>query len=244
MQERIFTRIERPDPQIVSGLARLGVSTVYEAMGLSLGARQLLEPAFQVLVADQQIAGPAITAQCSAGDNTMSHVVGVLAQPGDVLVVAGGDPQTALWGDLTSLVAHVHQVAGVVVDGGVRDVRVIRELGLPVWARVVSPARPAKGGPGSANVPVRAGGVLIHPGDIVVADDDGVVVVPRASATEILARAEAREAREITLRSELIAGHHRALYEALGIEKLLEAAGVETVDDSFDHWRERNGGRG
>jgi 4-hydroxy-4-methyl-2-oxoglutarate aldolase len=203
-----------------------------------------MDPGLRPLLGGQQVAGPALTGQCQAGDNTVSHVLGVLAEPGDVLVVAGGDPQTALWGDLTSAVAKVHQVAAVVVDGGVRDVRVIRELGLPVWSRTITASRPTKATPGSANVPVRAGGVLVEPGDIVVADDDGVVVVPRRLSAEILARAEAREAREVTLRAGLIGGNPRAIFEGLGIQQLLDAAGVETIDDTYEGWRkEREGAR-
>lgn len=236
MRERIFTEIERPEPGLVERLRRLGVATVYEAMGITLGRNQLMEPAIRPITPGGTSVGPALTARCHSGDNTMSHVVGVLAEAGDVLVIAG-DPHTALWGDLTSTVARLRQVAGVVLDGGVRDVRVIRDMGLPVWAREITASKPVKGSPGSVNVPVRCAGVLVEPGDLVVADDDGVVVVPRRLAAAVLERAEAREAHEVSLRGALLGGNPRAVFDALGIQALLEQAGVETIEGSYADWR-------
>jgi 4-hydroxy-4-methyl-2-oxoglutarate aldolase len=237
--ERVFRRIERPDVELIKRFEVLGVATVYEAMGVTLGHAQLMDAAISTISPGDRIVGPAITAQCHSGDNTMSHVAITLAEAGDVLVIAGGDPITALWGDLTGTAAKMREVAGIVLDGGVRDVAVLRDMGLPLWARTISPAKPVKGTPGSANVPVRAGGVLVNPGDLVMADDDGVLVVPRQHLVEILELAELRESNEAVIRNELENGDTIALYRMLGVEAILQKAGVEIIDDSYDAWVKR-----
>jgi 4-hydroxy-4-methyl-2-oxoglutarate aldolase len=167
----------------------------------------------------------------------MSHVAVVLSQPGDVLVISGGDPVSALWGDMAGMAAKLRGVVGVILDGGVRDVADIREMNLPTWARTVSPAKPVKATPGSANVPIRAGGTMVEPGDVILADDDGVLVIPAADLEWVLERAEARAASEVEARKVMEAGDTETLYKKNKMDQILADAGVETIDDSYQSWK-------
>jgi 4-hydroxy-4-methyl-2-oxoglutarate aldolase len=186
-----------------SRFAELGVATTYEAAGRAgLVAGSLVR-----VVPGARVAGPARTALCGANDNLAAHRVLATVQPGDVVVLAAPEPwSAALVGDLLALQARTRGAAALLVDGAVRDVDELAALGLPVWARVVCAAGAAKDAPGDLQVPVIVGGIRIEPGDTVVLDGDGGVVVPRARRGEVLAAAEARHAYERDLQARLAAG--------------------------------------
>jgi 4-hydroxy-4-methyl-2-oxoglutarate aldolase len=176
-QHVVYRRVHRPDAALVARAAKLPVSDVYEALP-DRGAR-LMSTRMRPVVAGVRIAGPAVTAHCAPGDNLMMHKALLLAEAGDVLVVAADEPAGAQWGALATVYAHHKGLAGVVVNGPVRDIEDIIAHKFPVWATAISPAHPDKRAPGSVNTPIQCDGVSVRPGDIVCVDDDGVVVVPR-----------------------------------------------------------------
>ena len=183
--------------------AELGVATTFEAAG----GDGLLDGSFVRVVPGSRAAGPARTALCGAADNLAAHRALERVEPGDVLVLAVTEPRpVALIGDLIAMQAKAHGAAAILVDGPVRDVDELVELGIPVWARSISAAGPAKQVPGELDVPVEFGGVRIAPGDVVILDGDGVVVVPLDRRGEVLAAAEARQAKERDLIPRLEAG--------------------------------------
>ena len=189
----IVDRVDRRVGAHAAEFAELGVATVHESQGRS----GLMDPAIKPLVAGSRVAGPAVTCLNHPGDNLMLLAALDLCREGDVLVVGNLAPSTAgMVGEIIGSILVARGAAGLVVDGGVRDIRELRRLPLPVWTRTVSAMGTTKGGPGWVNTPVVAGGTTVRPGDLVVADDDGVVVVPRESADEVLARARDRAERE------------------------------------------------
>lgn len=218
----VIREIERADPAIVAGLAEAGVSTVHEAMG-RLG---YLGPEIGPLWRGSRIAGSAVTVQCQPGDNLMCHAAIEVCQPGDVMVVTTTSPSTdGFFGELMVTSMQVRGLAGMVTETGVRDVAEIGELGFPVWSRAISAAGTVKATPGSVNVPVVCAGVSVSPGDVVVADDDGVCVVPRAAAAEVLAASQSRIAKEAETRRRLAAGELGV--DVSGLRAKLAELGVE-----------------
>lgn len=199
----VVRQVRRAAPEVLDGLAEAGVSTVHEADR----RRGALDPRLRPIQQDVRIAGSAITVSCHPGDNLMIHAAVETCRPGDVLVVTTTSPSTdGMLGELLATSLAARGVRGVVLDAGVRDVAELRAMGFPVWARAVSPQGTVKASPGSVNVPVVCGGRQVSPGDAVVADDDGIVVVPRERAETVLAAARARLAKEEVTRSRLAAG--------------------------------------
>jgi len=188
---------------LISELARLGVATVYEAGGRA----GLIDLDLHQIVSGSRVAGPARTVRCGQDDNLMVHAVMAVAQPGEVLVLTMPEPApVALVGDLLATQALARGVAAILVDAAVRDIEELRALGLPIWARWVRVRGAAKTIPGELQAPIAVGGATIRPGDVIVLDADGAIVVVAERAEAVLEASLAREAHETALRAEFAAG--------------------------------------
>jgi len=222
----IVRRIPRAEADVVRTLGELGVATVHEAQART----GLLRPYMRPIYPTAKVAGTAITVSCQPGDNLMIHAALELCQAGDVLVVTTTSESTdGMFGELLAVSARARGVAGLVIEAGVRDVADLTAMNFPVWARAISAQGTVKATPGSVNVPVVCAGAIVRPGDVMVGDVDGVVVVPRQAAAEIARLGTDRVAKEQKTRERLRNGELGL--DFYGFRAKLAELGVQYVDE-------------
>jgi 4-hydroxy-4-methyl-2-oxoglutarate aldolase len=229
---KVFLKVNRVAADIVTKAREVTVADIHESMG-QMGRAQLMSARMRPIADKQKIAGPAVTAFCAPGDNLMMHRALYLAQSGDVLVVVcQAELSGAQWGDLATRYALKKGLAGVIVHGCARDVDQVRALGFPVWATYIHPIHPDKGGHGFVNTPVVCGGVHVCPGDLVVADGDGVIVVPRDEAARVMTAARAKMKKEDEAAEAVKGG--AAMWDLSGAAAIYGRMDVTEVNAAYD----------
>lgn len=226
MSHKIVRRISRPDAGTIKILGNAGVATVHEAQGRS----GLLRPYMRPIYPTARVAGPAVTISSQPGDNLMIHASIEVCQPGDVLVVTTTSESTdGMFGELLGVSCQAHGIVGLIIDAGVRDTAELTALNFPVWAKAISSQGTVKNTAGDVNIPVVCAGAMINPGDVIVADADGVVVVPREKAAQVAQASEQRIAKEEKTRQRLRSGELGL--DFYGLRAKLGELGVEFVDE-------------
>ncbi len=225
----IYRRIPPCDQALVREAARYGVADLHECMAVIPGRMALLKPEMKALNPGLRVAGQAVTAQNFPGDALGVHKAIQLAEAGQVVVVTcGGGTDGAMLGDLLATYARAKGIAGIIIEGAIRDTDALREMRFPVWSTAINSAHDEKRGPAAVNVPIVCSGVSIKPGDVICADGDGVLAIPRHLLAGAVAGARVRAAKEIEIRAKLKAG--KTLFEIMGIQSLIEAAEMEERD--------------
>jgi len=224
MKPRIVRNIERPDPEVVRKLGEYGTATVHEAQGRT----GLMLPYMRPIYSSAKIASPAVTVLCHPGDNLMFHAAIEVCKPGDCLVVAThSDSTDGFFGELLATSCRAHGINGLVIHAGVRDVADLTAMQFPAFSRAISAQGTVKETAGYVNIDIVCAGALVHPGDVIVADVDGIVVVPRLEAPEVVRACEARLAKEAKNRERLKAGELGL--DMYGLREKLKNLGVEWI---------------
>lgn len=218
---RIFPNINRPAAMLIASFAGLPVANIADNMNRMSCMDAKLRP-----LNDIPLLGPAFTVKSRPGDNLMLHKALDLAQPGDIVVVAAqGDLTNSIMGELMALWAKQRGLGGFIVDGAIRDVGALKKVGMPIYAAGITPAGPYKDGPGEINVPVVCGGVVVHPGDILVGDEDGIVVINPRDAEALLEKSRAKSRKE----QQDVAAITSMAWDRTWVDKALQERGVEIV---------------
>ncbi|MBP6819966.1 MAG: 4-carboxy-4-hydroxy-2-oxoadipate aldolase/oxaloacetate decarboxylase [Acidobacteria bacterium] len=226
MKHQIIKNIQRADVEVIKTLGEQGVATIHEAQGRT----GLLNPNMRPIYATAKVAGSAVTVSCQPGDNLMIHAAVEVCLPGDVLVVVTTSESTdGMFGELLATSCQAHGIVGLIIDAGVRDVADLTAMDFPVWSKAISAQGTVKATPGSVNVEVVCAGAIIRPGDVVIGDIDGVVVVKRELAAEVAALGQKRLEKEAQSRAKLKAGELGV--DFYGLRAKLKELGVEYVDE-------------
>jgi 4-hydroxy-4-methyl-2-oxoglutarate aldolase len=222
MTARIIRSIERADASVIETLGELGVATVHEAQGRT----GLMQPYMRPIYAEARVAGSVITVLCPPGDNLMIHAAMEVCRAGDVLVVATMEESTqGMFGDLLATSCQARGVAGLVIDAGVRDTADLHAMQFPVWSKTISAQGTVKASAGSVNISIVCAGARVDPGDVIIGDGDGVVVVKRSTAAAVAKAGEERRAKEVRTRERLKAGELGI--DIYGLRDKLAELGVE-----------------
>jgi 4-hydroxy-4-methyl-2-oxoglutarate aldolase len=226
MKPKIVRRISRPDAGAVKILGELGVATVHEAQGRT----GLMRPYMRPIYPSAKAAGPAVTVLSAPGDNIMIHAAVEVCQPGDFLVVTTtSESSDGMFGELLATSLARRGVVGLIIEAGVRDVSELTAMDFPVWSKAIHAQGTVKDTPGWVNVPIVCAGATVNPGDVIVADQDGVVVVARESADEVAKASQARIAKEEKARERLRNGELGL--DFYGLRAKLKDMGVEFVEE-------------
>jgi 4-hydroxy-4-methyl-2-oxoglutarate aldolase len=226
MKPKVVRRIQRPDLAAVKALGEFGVATVHEAQGRT----GLMRPYMRPIYPSAKAAGPAVTVLSAPGDNIMIHAAVEVCQPGDFLVVTTTSESTdGMFGELLATSLATRGVVGLIIEAGVRDVTELTAMDFPVWAKAIHAQGTVKDTPGWVNVPVVCAGATVNPGDVIVADQDGVCVVPRESAEDVVKASQSRIAKEEKSRERLRAGELGL--DFYGLRTKLKDLGVEFVEE-------------
>jgi len=225
MSHVIIKNIERPDQNTIEKLKSFGTATVHEAMGRT----GLMKPYLRPIYDTAKVCGTAVTVSAHPGDNLMIHAAIEMCQPGDVLVVTvTSDNTDGMFGDLLGVSAQSRGVEGLIIDAGVRDTTELTEMKFPVWAKAISAKGTVKATPGSVNIPVVCAGAIVNPGDVIIGDRDGVVIVPKEDVEKVAQAAQAREDREAKVRHRLATGELGL--DIYGLREKLQNLGVTYID--------------
>lgn len=225
MTPAIVARIDRADPRLIQRLGECGVATVHEAQGRT----GLLRPYMRPIYPTARVAGSAVTVLCGPGDNLMIHAAVAVVRPGDVLVVATtSESADGMFGELLAESCRAHGVAGLIIDSGVRDTAELTAMNFPVWSRAISAQGTSKTIAGSVNLPIVCAGTRVQPGDVIVGDADGVVVVPRESTASVVEAANQRLEKEAKTRERLKAGELGL--DIYGLRDVLAQRGVKWIE--------------
>lgn len=222
MPEIINTNVERPPKELIAGFSHLSTAVISDVMNRMNSMIADIKP----IIEDVDIAGPAVTVQCIVGDNLIIHKAIYVAQPGDVLVVdVRGHKDTSVWGNVMTQACKVRGIEAVVIDGTIRDLRQNRKERFPIFCRGAVPAGSQKSWGGNINVPIQCGGACVEPGDIIIGDDDGVVVVPRNIAEKVLKEAKER----VNVEEKWLEGIQKGktTLEVIGLDKKINELGIE-----------------
>ena len=226
MSHKVVRNIKRPDPEVVRALGELGVATVHEAQGRT----GLMKPYMRPIYPSARAAGTAVTISSQPGDNLMIHAAMEVCKRGDILVVTTTSESTdGMFGELLGVSCEAHGVVGLITDAGVRDTAELTAMDFPVWAKAISAQGTVKSTAGSVNVPVVCAGMTVNPGDVVVADADGVVVVPREQAAAVAQAGRDRIDKEAKTRERLRNGELGL--DFYGLREKLKQLGVNYVDE-------------